>query len=245
MKLLLLLLLLTFLLSHETGADEIFGGKESRPHSRPYMVFLNITRCNKMIRCGGFLIRSDFVMTAAHCEGDFITVKLGAHNIRYSERTWQTINVKHQFPHPEYNGTRFLNDIMLLKLEKKANLTAAVKTIPLTSRLKSVLPGQECLAAGWGRTKPEARASDTLQEVELTLRNSSDCKDLKCFNERSHLCVGTPNSNKTTLKGDSGGPLVCSGVAQGIDSYGKNKPPSVFTRIAHYRPWIDKILKAN
>ncbi|KAM9070763.1 chymase-like isoform 2-T2 [Sarcophilus harrisii] len=242
-----LLLLLTFLLSHETGADEIIGGKESRPHSRPYMAFLDIIRGNTWDYCGGFLIRSDFVMTAAHCAGDSIRVILGAHNIRYSERTWQTIYVKNQFLHPEYNGITFLNDIMLLQLEKEANLTKAVRPIPLASRFNSISPGQECLAAGWGRTGLMPPGSDTLQEVELTLMNPSDCKDFGSFDERSQLCVGNPNSRKAIFMGDSGGPLVCCDVAQGIVSYGnKNaKPPSGFTRITHYRSWIDQILKAN
>ncbi|XP_051836532.1 chymase-like isoform X4 [Antechinus flavipes] len=247
MKLLLLLLLLTFLLSHETGADEIIGGKESRPHSRPYMAFLNIKRKNSRCNCGGFLIRNDFVMTAAHCAGDSITVKLGAQNVRKREKTWQTIKVKRQFLHPEYNDEKIFNDIMLLKLEKKAKLTRAVNVLPLASRFNSVSPGQKCLAAGWGSTGPNSRGSNTLQEVELTLMNPNDCTRFEYFDRRSELCVGNPKSNKTTFSGDSGGPLVCSGVAQGIVSYGNisAKPPSVFTRIDHYSSWINQILKAN
>ena len=48
-------------------------------------------------------------------------------------------------------------------------------------------------------------------------------------------------------QGDSGGPLLCAGVAQGIVSYGQSdaKPPVIFTRISHYRPWINKVLKEN
>lgn len=48
-------------------------------------------------------------------------------------------------------------------------------------------------------------------------------------------------------QGDSGGPLLCAGVAQGIVSYTRRdaKPPDVFTRISHYRPWINKVLKEN
>ncbi|XP_051836529.1 chymase-like isoform X1 [Antechinus flavipes] len=249
--LLLLLLLLTFLLSHETGADEIIGGKESRPHSHPYMAFLDIIRGNTWDYCGGFLIHREFVMTAAHCAGDFIIVKLGAHNIRYPEETWQTINVRRQIPHPEYNGTRFLNDIMLLQLEHEAILTTAVWPVPLGSRFDWISPGQECLAVGWGRTGQLPPGSDTLQEVELTLRNSSDCIDFGSFDERSQWCVGNPNSRKSVFKGDSGGPLLCFGVAQGIASYAHKDatPPSGFTKIAHYRSWIDswiyQILKAN
>ncbi|XP_074141314.1 chymase-like [Sminthopsis crassicaudata] len=247
MKLLcLLLLLLTFLLAHETGADEILGGKEARRHSRPYMAFLDIKLCNDLFSCGGFLIRNDFVMTAAHCVGDFISVRLGAHNINKREETWQIINVTKQFPHPEYNAERLLNDIMLLKLEKKAKQTTAVRPIPLPSTSNSVLPGKECIIAGWGGTKLKSSGSDTLQEAEVRVTNPIYCKNFTCFDERSLLCVGTPKSIKTTFSGDSGGPLVCSGVAHGIVSYGNNKyPPSVFTKIAHYSSWINQILNAN
>ncbi|XP_068953599.1 chymase-like [Petaurus breviceps papuanus] len=244
---LFLLLLMTFLLSHETGADEIIGGEESKPHSRPYMAFLKIKTNHSQYYCGGFLIRRDFVMTAAHCAGDSIKVILGAHNVTKTEKTWQTFKVKHQFLHPEYNPYRYINDIMLLKLEEKAKLTMAVGTLPLPSTFNSVSPGKVCRATGWGMTGVTAPRSDTLQEVKLRLMDPINCKVYQVFDEKLQLCVGNPKSTKSAYKGDSGGPLMCSGVAQGIISYGQSNatPPSVFTRITHYRPWINQILKSN
>uniref|UniRef100_A0A8C3FR97 Peptidase S1 domain-containing protein n=1 Tax=Chrysemys picta bellii TaxID=8478 RepID=A0A8C3FR97_CHRPI len=50
------------------GRGGIVGGQEAVPHSRPYMAFLKIKRCfEPMNTCGGFLIRDDVVVTAAHC----------------------------------------------------------------------------------------------------------------------------------------------------------------------------------
>lgn len=49
---------------------KIIGGTECKPHSRPYMAHLEIvTSQNKLLSCGGFLIRRNFVLTAAHCAG--------------------------------------------------------------------------------------------------------------------------------------------------------------------------------
>ncbi|XP_073853256.1 chymase isoform X2 [Macaca fascicularis] len=161
--LLLPLPLLLFFLCSRAEAGEIIGGTECKPHSRPYMAYLEIVTSNGPSKsCGGFLIRRNFVLTAAHCAGRSITVTLGAHNITEKEDTWQKLEVIKQFRHPKYNTSTLHHDIML-------------------------------------------------------------------------------------LKGDSGGPLLCAGVAQGIVSYGRldAKPPAVFTRISHYRPWINKILQAN
>uniref|UniRef100_A0A3B3SK81 Peptidase S1 domain-containing protein n=1 Tax=Paramormyrops kingsleyae TaxID=1676925 RepID=A0A3B3SK81_9TELE len=42
----------------------ILGGKTAKPHSRPYMASLQVRGAHT---CGGFLIREDFILTAAHC----------------------------------------------------------------------------------------------------------------------------------------------------------------------------------
>nr|XP_021510726.1 granzyme C-like isoform X3 [Meriones unguiculatus] len=110
------LILLTFLLPLGAGAEEIIGGKEVTPHSRPYMAHVTFLRDNgKKKFCGGFLVRDDFVLTAAHCRGSSMTVTLGAHNIKEQEKTQQVIPVKESIPHPDYNPKGRSNDIMLLK----------------------------------------------------------------------------------------------------------------------------------
>uniref|UniRef100_A0A2K6FDY3 Peptidase S1 domain-containing protein n=2 Tax=Propithecus coquereli TaxID=379532 RepID=A0A2K6FDY3_PROCO len=136
---------------------------------------------------------------------------------------------------------------MLLKLKRKANLTLAVGTVPLPPNFYSVPPGTMCWVAGWGRMGVMKPGSDTLQEVKQRLMDPKVCNCFVNFDHNLQLCVGNPRKKNSAFEGDSGGPLLCAGVAQGIVSYGRKdaKPPSVFTRISHYRPWINKILKKN
>uniref|UniRef100_UPI002020EF66 granzyme F-like n=1 Tax=Myodes glareolus TaxID=447135 RepID=UPI002020EF66 len=126
------LILLTFLLPLGSGAEEIIGGHEIKPHSHPYMAFIASVHDNEnRSRCGGFLVKDNFVLTAAHCKGSSMKVTLGAHNIKIQEKTQQIIAVAKAIPHPAYNPQDSSNDIMLLKLERKAKMTKAVRPLNL------------------------------------------------------------------------------------------------------------------
>nr|XP_042698207.1 duodenase-1-like [Chrysemys picta bellii] len=113
--LILILLPMAFLLPSGTGAGEIIGGHEAQPHSRPYMAYLAIWHGNNSSFCGGFLVAKNFVLTAAHCNGDKIIVVLGAHNITKNESSQQVIPVRCQHPHQDYDKESHNNDIMLLE----------------------------------------------------------------------------------------------------------------------------------
>nr|XP_014433337.2 cathepsin G-like [Pelodiscus sinensis] len=232
-----------FLLPPGGWAGEIIGGRETRPHSRPYMAYLDIAGKGS---CGGFLIREDVVLTAAHCNSNRgnITVILGAHNVWKWEPSQQRIRVRRQIPHPQYNSKTLKNDIMLLELRRKATLTREVGLVRLTTGKHRVLPGTVCKVAGWGMTSLNT-GTNTLREVNLSVVSNRLCqKRYWYYFPSTMLCVGDPHYPKSTYKGDSGGPLVCRGVAEGIVSFGFNNstaPPVVFTRISRFVPWI----KAN
>lgn len=246
----LLLLLLSFSLAPRTEAGEIIGGHEAKPHSRPYMAYLQIMdedSGNKT--CGGFLIREDFVLTAAHCSGSKINVTLGAHNIKEQEKTQQIIPVVKIIPHPAYNSKTISNDIMLLKLKSKAKRSSAVKPLNLPRRNVKVKPGDVCYVAGWGKLGPMGKYSNTLQEVELTVQEDQKCESYlkNYFDKANEICAGDPKIKRASFRGDSGGPLVCKKVAAGIVSYGQNdgSTPRAFTKVSTFLSWIKKTMKKS
>ncbi|XP_039353494.1 mast cell protease 1A-like [Mauremys reevesii] len=227
----------------------IVGGQEAVPHSRPYMAFLKMKRCFGLVNtCGGFLIREDVVVTAAHCRVNKGIVILGAHNISKTEQRRQKIRVKRWIPHPEYDKMTDNNDIMLLQLRNKAELNDWVQPISLPHPWPEVPVGTKCNVSGWGRTQVNSsKKSDVLRDVVLEVMADKVCKRklTRRYDAVSMLCAGDPKHKKSTLKGDSGGPLVCDGVPQGIVSWGPSNgaSPEVYARVSRFVHWIQMVMK--
>uniref|UniRef100_A0A8C8RYH2 Peptidase S1 domain-containing protein n=1 Tax=Pelusios castaneus TaxID=367368 RepID=A0A8C8RYH2_9SAUR len=208
---LLLLILLLF--------SRVIGGHEATPSSRPYMAYVQIGSAGG---CGGFLIREDVVVTAAHCNCNLcnIFVYLGVQDFMDPGQNWQRIQARRWVQHPDFNNENFENDIMLVKLSHSVELTEWVGTVPLPEADHPVWPGSKCSMAGWGRTGPNS-TTDRLQEVDQKVVPDKLCKErYRHYNPSTMLCAGSPHEKKAAFTDDSGGPLVCDGLVQGIVSNG-------------------------
>ncbi|XP_063070458.1 mast cell protease 2-like [Engraulis encrasicolus] len=236
----------------------IFGGKEAKPHSRPYMASLQISRYHV---CGGVLIRRDYVLTAAHCLIDEPpdAVLLGAHNVSKEEKSQQRVGVSESIPHPKYRpvdepwGRQ--HDIMLLKLDPPVKLTKFVSVPELPKKFGRLKAGTRCEVAGWGKRVLGRGAESVLYETTVILDKHSTCKvSWQNYYNQDQMICSISDGKDGVCQGDSGGPLLClegeSRVLYGITAYtgvpcDNVKFPEVYMRVPFFLPWIRSVMGDN
>nr|XP_049584098.1 granzyme B-like isoform X8 [Syngnathus scovelli] len=243
---------LFFCFTEATGSS-IVGGKESEPHSKAYMVSLQ--HANGSHECGGVLIRKDFVLTAAHCQFEKMTVILGAHNISQREKSQQRIKVAKFHPHPNYTN-QYSNDIMLLKLQQNAQLNTYIKVLelPKKKKKKNLPANTTCTVAGWGQTVSGRKMglSNVLKEATEKIQFDFECKHIWQDYFQTGVMICTKHDEKGGFCwGDSGGPLICKKKFEGIVSYAdpsncsNPRYPHVFTKVRSFLDWIEKVMQGK
>ncbi|XP_047442144.1 mast cell protease 1A-like [Mugil cephalus] len=229
--------------------SEIINGKKAKKSSMKYMA--SVQNSNGHI-CGGFLVSEDFVMTAAHCDKwNPTSVVLGTHNLKKVDDSTMRYSVTKRCKHPSYNETTVANDIMLLKLSRKAHLgkKESIKTIQLPTDQKPLKENKKCTVAGWGSTQTRGQTVDELQVVDVPIVGGHTCRKWWRKLPANVICAGG-STKKGFCQGDSGGPLVYKGkMAVGIVSFNRDSNcsypdvPNVYTDISRFLPWIKDILK--
>ncbi|XP_074933033.1 granzyme M-like [Phalacrocorax aristotelis] len=251
----LLLLLLTLpsagLAAQGSRQSLVIGGREAKPHSRPYMV--SIQRWGAHV-CGGALLRKQWVLTAAHCLCERTTagrtVVVGLHSLKDRRADTQTFPIRSVCPHPGYNKKTMENDLLLLQLKGTVKLSKTRKLIGLLRREPA--DGAACSLAGWGISKRNGSVSTTLQELEVTVLNRWMCNNSRFWNGEispTMICFRGRHRDSGPAKGDSGGPLVCGKRAEvaGVLSFSSPtftdplKPPVATSAVKH-KKWIWKTM---
>ncbi|XP_075306484.1 trypsin-3-like [Odontesthes bonariensis] len=236
-----------FIALSDAAADDekVVGGYECPRHSAPYQVSLNAG----YHFCGGSLISSQWVLSAAHCYKSRIQVRLGEHNIAVNDGTEQWIDAAMIIKHPYYNSYNLDNDIMLIKLSHPATLNSYVQTVSLPFRCP--VADETCLVSGWGNTSANGDYyPDSLQCLMQPIIDDRICMSAYPGQlSENMLCSGFMQGGASSCQGDSGGPLVCSGQLQGVVSWGYDCAmpghPSVYARVCHYNGWINSIMSYN
>ena len=196
----------------------IIGGETADTGAWAWTVSILIDSSNL---CGGSILSSEWIITAAHCVHDLSASQIVVHagsNIVWSGT--QVRQVSQVIIHPFYSTNTFANDIALLRLESPLYMSApgvgqiclpdissaklasgewppADTTASLTLFLHSSSKRRCCpqvVAVGWGVIALDGTISLDLQQVSLQV---IDFREQKCKtiidDPHSQLCSAVPD----------------------------------------------------
>ncbi|ESO08539.1 hypothetical protein HELRODRAFT_110109 [Helobdella robusta] len=242
-------------------STRIVNGYQAVPHSWPWQVSIRLVIGSKQYHiCGGSVISSSVIATAAHCffdekhkPHDFRSLKVvvGDHDQKTNlDGKTQSPAIQKVIYHQSYNPNSASSpyDIAVMLLQTPLTFDSSVSPICLPREDVSV--NSLCFATGWGDTN-ETGDETVLNQVRLPIVSYTFCSQREYYGSQiiaTMLCAGYDEGGKDACQGDSGGPLACYNninkrwYLQGITSWGagcaKPKRPGIYTRVTKYLGWI-------
>ncbi|XP_049279959.1 CLIP domain-containing serine protease B9 [Anopheles funestus] len=236
--------------------ERIVGGHNADPNEWPWIAALFN---NGRQFCGGSLIDSIHILTAAHCVAHMssydvarLSVKLGDHNIRSNTEVQHVERrVKRLVRHRGFDSRTLYNDVAVLTMDQPVPFTKQVRPICLPAADNTrAYNGHTATVIGWGSLRENGPQPAILQEVNLPIWTNNECR-IKYGPAApggiidTMLCAG--QAAKDSCSGDSGGPLMVNdgtwtqvGVVSWGIGCGKGQYPGVYTRVTAFLPWIKK-----
>ncbi|XP_056282565.1 transmembrane protease serine 3 [Pseudoliparis swirei] len=229
--------------------SRIVGGNSSKPGQFPWQVSLHFSSEHL---CGGSIITSLWVLTAAHCVYGFADPSMWVVHVGLTEQPIhgaQSLAVEQIIYHTRYRPKGLDYDIALMKLAVSLAFTGLVAPICLPNYGEEFEEGTMCWISGWGATEDEGETSVVLRSALVPLLSTKACNHPEVYQgliSSGMICAGFLEGGTDSCQGDSGGPLACEGSSVwklvGATSWGmgcamRNKP-GVYTRVTRSLSWI-------
>ncbi|XP_006825091.1 suppressor of tumorigenicity 14 protein homolog [Saccoglossus kowalevskii] len=239
--------------------QRIVGGVEADIGSWPWQISLEHNDYGHI--CGGTIINTEWIVTAAHCVVDDLTSSMytivaGEHDRGTSDSSQQSRSISTIVVHDSYNSFTLDYDIALLKVSTSLSWTNYVIPACLEVGGHTFSDGKICYITGWGDTLGTGD-NTYLYQVDVPLLSNTVCNQPSYLNGRitdRMMCAGYDEGGKDSCQGDSGGPLVCEDsddrwYLAGIVSWGFGcadpMSPGVYARTSYFTEWISQGLLDN
>jgi len=236
--------------------SKIVGGQNAQKNEYPWQVGL-VSKNRRTPFCGGSLISSRTVLTAAHCRTSVSSfdVVVGEHNVNSNDGE-QRISPSTWINHPDYNDRTVNNDFAIIHLSRDVTFSDAMFPVCLPKSSSSNFDNKDAIVTGWGTLYSNGPQPSILNEVATTIISNTACTASDTAYSTSDItefmmCATRPN--KDSCQGDSGGPLVSKEDGAyslaGVVSWGfgcaQDDAPGVYARVTSQLSWIQSNMQGD
>lgn len=210
----------------------IVGGENTERGAAPFMASVQVFRNQSGYQhtCGGAIVSTSFILTAAHCITDNtpliqpMRIVAGEHNFTEYTGYEQIRAVNRMLLHPNFVRGEQPFDVGLLGTEAILVFVSGVVGSVNLPTLGS-LPNGNARLFGWGSTSTGSNAvmPDVMQTVSKDILSFELCREVLRAQFPSamplhftNICTGPLDSTVTACSGDFGGPIVQGGGSEPV-----------------------------